>query len=64
MESNPTVAGHRRRGGMALKALSQAHPLWQFVDMDPSQPMLDLAAETLGPLAERDIFLTTRCRTP
>lgn len=49
---------------MALKALSQAHPLWQFVDMDPSPPMLDLAAETLGPLAERDISLTTRCRTP
>ena len=40
-------------GGMELKVLAQAHPRWHFVGVDPSQPMLDLAAETLGPLAER-----------
>ncbi|WP_062474109.1 class I SAM-dependent methyltransferase [Variovorax boronicumulans] len=40
-------------GGMELKVLAQAHPRWHFVGVDPSQPMLDLAAETLGPLADR-----------
>ena len=40
-------------GGMELKVLAQAHPRWHFVGVDPSQPMLDLAAETLGPFAER-----------
>ncbi|MET3493440.1 class I SAM-dependent methyltransferase [Variovorax boronicumulans] len=40
-------------GGMELKALAQAHPQWRFVGIDPSQPMLDLAAATLGPLGER-----------
>ena len=40
-------------GGMELKVLAQEHPRWHFVGVDPSQPMLDLAAETLGPLVER-----------
>ena len=40
-------------GGMELAALAQAHPQWQFVGVDPSQPMLDLAAAALGPLAAR-----------
>lgn len=40
-------------GGMELTALAQAHPQWRFVGVDPSQPMLDLAAATLGPLGER-----------
>ncbi|QSI30236.1 methyltransferase domain-containing protein [Variovorax sp. RKNM96] len=40
-------------GGMELKALAEAHPQWQFVGVDPSQPMLDLAAAALGPLAAR-----------
>ncbi|MGJ7603226.1 class I SAM-dependent methyltransferase [Variovorax sp. LT1R20] len=40
-------------GGMELAALAQAHPHWQFVGVDPSQPMLDLAAAALGPLAAR-----------
>ena len=40
-------------GGMELKALAEAHPKWQFVGVDPSQPMLDLAAAALGPLAAR-----------
>lgn len=40
-------------GGMELKALAEAHPKWQFVGVDPSQPMLDLAAAALGPLTAR-----------
>lgn len=40
-------------GGMELVALAEAHPQWRFVGVDPSQPMLDIAAATLGPLAER-----------
>lgn len=40
-------------GGMELAALAEAHPHWQFVGVDPSQPMLDLAAAALGPLAAR-----------
>jgi tRNA (cmo5U34)-methyltransferase len=40
-------------GGMELTALAEAHPQWQFVGVDPSQPMLDLAAAALGPLAAR-----------
>lgn len=40
-------------GGMELKALAQGHPQWHFVGVDPSKPMLDLAAAALGPLAER-----------
>lgn len=40
-------------GGMELKALAQAHPLWRFVGVDPSKPMLDLAVATLGALGER-----------
>ncbi|MBJ2155148.1 class I SAM-dependent methyltransferase [Variovorax sp. IB41] len=40
-------------GGMELKALAEAHSQWHFVGVDPSQPMLDLAAAALGPLAER-----------
>jgi tRNA (cmo5U34)-methyltransferase len=40
-------------GGMELKALAEAHSQWRFVGVDPSQPMLDLAAAALGPLAGR-----------
>lgn len=41
-------------GGMELAALAEAHPHWQqFVGVDPSQPMLDLAAAALGPLVAR-----------
>jgi len=49
--SNVLVIG--AGGGMELKVLAQANPQWHFVGVDPSQPMLDLAGETLGPLAER-----------
>lgn len=40
-------------GGMELKALAEAHSQWRFVGVDPSQPMLDLAAAALGALADR-----------
>ena len=40
-------------GGLELKALAEAHPGWSFVGVDPSGPMLALAAQTLGPLAAR-----------
>ncbi len=36
-------------GGLELKAFTQARPDWTFVGVDPSQPMLDLAAQVLGP---------------
>jgi tRNA (cmo5U34)-methyltransferase len=40
-------------GGLELKALALAQPDWTFVGIDPAQAMLDLAAQTLGPLMNR-----------
>lgn len=40
-------------GGLELGALARAQPGWSFVGVDPSQPMLDLARKTLGPLMPR-----------
>jgi tRNA (cmo5U34)-methyltransferase len=40
-------------GGLEVKAFATAHPRWTFLAVDPSAPMLDLAAATLGPLAPR-----------
>lgn len=40
-------------GGLELKALSDAHPGWRFVGVDPAGPMLDLARTTLGSAMER-----------
>ncbi|WP_306028327.1 class I SAM-dependent methyltransferase [Stappia sp. MMSF_3263] len=40
-------------GGLELKALSDAHPGWRFVGVDPAEPMLDLAREVLGPSMTR-----------
>lgn len=40
-------------GGLELKAFAQAHPGWTFTGVDPARAMLDLAAQTLGPLAAR-----------
>jgi tRNA (cmo5U34)-methyltransferase len=40
-------------GGMELAAFAHAHPGWHFTGVDPSAPMLDLAARTLGPHADR-----------
>ena len=40
-------------GGLELENFAQAHPGWRFDGVDPSAPMLDLAARRLGPLASR-----------
>lgn len=40
-------------GGLELGALAQAQPDWRFVGVDPSDPMLDMARRTLGPLMQR-----------
>lgn len=40
-------------GGLELKAFAQAQPHWTFDGVDPSAPMLELAAQTLGSLASR-----------
>lgn len=45
-------------GGLELKTFAQARPHWSFTGVDPSQPMLDLAQETLGPLISQVHFLT------
>ena len=40
-------------GGLELKAFAEWHPKWNFVGVDPSAEMLELAARTLGPLSAR-----------
>lgn len=40
-------------GGMELKAFAEAYPQWRLLGVDPSAPMLELAVQTLGPLAPR-----------
>lgn len=45
-------------GGLELQVFAQAQPGWQFVGVDPSAPMLELAAKTLGPLATRVELVT------
>ncbi|HUH55828.1 MAG TPA: class I SAM-dependent methyltransferase [Rhodanobacter sp.] len=40
-------------GGLELKAFAEAYPQWRLVGVDPSAPMLQLAVQTLGPLAPR-----------
>ena len=40
-------------GGLELKAFAEAQAGWSFDGVDPSAPMLALAAQTLGPLASR-----------
>lgn len=36
-------------GGLELKAFAEAQPRWSFVGVDPSDEMLDLARQVLGP---------------
>ena len=38
-------------GGMELREWALTYPTWRILGIDPSPPMLDLAARTLGPLA-------------
>jgi tRNA (cmo5U34)-methyltransferase len=40
-------------GGLELKAFAQSHPGWTFDGVDPALEMLQLAEQTLGPLAPR-----------
>ncbi|MFI4874462.1 MAG: class I SAM-dependent methyltransferase [Blastopirellula sp. JB062] len=40
-------------GGLELKAFAEAVPSWRFDGVDPSPAMLQLALQTLGPLASR-----------
>jgi tRNA (cmo5U34)-methyltransferase len=40
-------------GGMELKTFAEMYTQWRFVGVDPSSPMLELAAAALGPLIER-----------
>jgi len=40
-------------GGLELRAFADAHQDWTFVGVDPSAPMLQLAASTMGPHAGR-----------
>ncbi len=43
-------------GGAELNAFAQTHPRWRFVGVDPSEPMLQVAQATLGPLVTRVAF--------
>lgn len=43
-------------GGAELGVFARAQPQWRFVGVDPSEPMLQLAQNTLGPLAARVDF--------
>ena len=36
---------------MELKAFAETYPQWRLLGVDPSAPMLELAVQTLGPLA-------------
>lgn len=40
-------------GGLELRAMAEARPDWRFVGVDPSAAMLDIARQTIGPLADR-----------
>ncbi len=40
-------------GGLELRALAEAYPRWRLLGVDPSAAMLELAVQTLGPLAPR-----------
>lgn len=50
-DANVLVVG--AGGGVELKVFAQRHAQWRFLGVDPSQPMLDLAEATLGPLMAR-----------
>ncbi|WP_144639253.1 class I SAM-dependent methyltransferase [Bordetella genomosp. 13] len=40
-------------GGLELKAFAGARPQWRLVGVDPSDAMLELARQTLGPMASQ-----------
>jgi tRNA (cmo5U34)-methyltransferase len=43
-------------GGLELKAMATAQSGWSFVGVDPAAAMLDVAKQTMGPMAERVAF--------
>lgn len=43
-------------GGLELKVFADMQPGWRFCGVDPSAEMLELAVQTLGPLASRATF--------
>ncbi|MFC4963461.1 class I SAM-dependent methyltransferase [Alcaligenes sp. GCM10023179] len=51
--SNARILVLAAGGGLELKSFVQARPDWSFVGVDPSQAMLDLAAQVLGPLGSQ-----------
>lgn len=40
-------------GGLELRAMAEARPDWSFVGVDPSAAMLDIARQTVAPVAGR-----------
>ena len=40
-------------GGMEIRAMAEAQPAWRFTGVDPSPAMLDLARQTVAPVADR-----------
>jgi tRNA (cmo5U34)-methyltransferase len=44
-------------GGLELRTFAEARPSWSFLGVDPSQPMLDLAKDTLGHRVSQVQFL-------
>ncbi len=44
-------------GGMETRAMAEAQPTWRFTGADPSAAMLDLARQTLAPVADRVVLL-------
>ncbi|MGH1368710.1 MAG: class I SAM-dependent methyltransferase [Maritimibacter sp.] len=44
-------------GGLELRAFAEFAPGWQFVGVDPSSEMLDLARQVLGDVADRTTLI-------
>lgn len=44
-------------GGLELGAFATAQPGWRLTGIDPSTAMLDIARQTLGPLAQRTVLV-------
>jgi tRNA (cmo5U34)-methyltransferase len=55
-ERTPETANilvHGAGGGLELEVFARENPRWTFVGVDPAKPMLDVAADRLGPLMAR-----------
>lgn len=52
-------------GGLELRVFAEAHPDWHMLGVDPSEPMLALARETLGTAGGRvELLKGYICDTP